>query len=283
MEFVNYAQLIIGPAGSGKSTYCKIIQDHALILKRSILIINLDPAAENFNYKPDIDIRDLIKVEDVMKKNKLGPNGALLYCMEYLLSNLDWLDNLFEQNGENIYYIIDCPGQLELYNHYDIMRKITNHLKKNGFSICSVFCLDCTFLQEQYKFISGSLLSIATMIQMELPHVTVLTKCDLISKTDLYQKILNNDIESDDIKEELIKMKMGKNMKKLHNCLTEFIENYAIVQLYPLNLNDEDTINALLYNLDSILQYFESQDPKDNIFDQAEKDLMDIDDYKNNE
>jgi len=48
-----------------------------------------------------------------MKKNKLGPNGALLYCMEYLLSNLNWLDNLFEQNGENMYYIIDCPSQLE--------------------------------------------------------------------------------------------------------------------------------------------------------------------------
>ena len=281
MEYVNYAQLIIGPAGSGKSTYCKIIQDHANTLKRSILIINLDPAAENFNYTPDIDIRDLIKVDDVMKKNKLGPNGALLYCMEYLLSNLNWLDNLFEQNGENMYYIIDCPGQLELYSHYDIMRKITNHLKKNGFSICSVFCLDCTFLQEQFKFISGSLLSIATMIQMELPHVTVLTKCDLISKTDLYKRILNDDIESEDIKEELTKMKMGKNMKKLHTSLTEFIENYAVVQLYPLNLNDEDTINAVLYNLDNILQYFETQDPKDNVFDQAEKDLMDVDNNEN--
>ena len=75
-----------------------------------------------------------------MKKNKLGPNGALLYCMEYLLSNLNWLDNLFEQNGENMYYIIDCPSQLEWYSHYDIMRKISNH-----FSICNVFCLDCTF------------------------------------------------------------------------------------------------------------------------------------------
>ena len=58
MEYVNYGQMILGPAGSGKSTYCKIIQDHAEILKREIVVVNLDPAAELFNYKCDIDIRD---------------------------------------------------------------------------------------------------------------------------------------------------------------------------------------------------------------------------------
>jgi hypothetical protein len=33
--------------------------------------------------------------------------------------------------------------------------------------------------------------------------------------------------------------------------------------------------------LDNILQYFETQDPKDNVFDQAEKDLMDVDNNEN--
>jgi hypothetical protein len=42
----------------------------------------LDPAAENFGYKCDIDVRELISVPDVMKKLKYGPNGALVYCME---------------------------------------------------------------------------------------------------------------------------------------------------------------------------------------------------------
>ena len=63
----------------------------ASMLKRRILIVNLDPAAEHFKYKCDIDIRDLIGLDDVMEELKLGPNGALIYCMEYLLLNLDWL------------------------------------------------------------------------------------------------------------------------------------------------------------------------------------------------
>ena len=274
MEYLNYAQLIIGPAGSGKSTYCKIIQDHAYNNKRIIKVINLDPAAEIFKYKCDLDIRELININDVMNKQKLGPNGALLYCMEYLYDHIEFLDDYFNNNGDNMYYLIDCPGQLELYSHSDIMKKITNYLKKNGFSIVSIFCLDCTFLQEQSKFISGNVLSLATMIQMELPHLTVMTKCDLISKTKLYNQI-EDGIETGDLIKELSPM-MGKKMSKLNNVLINFVENYSLVQFNTLNLNDEESISAVLYNADNVLQYFESQEPREDIFDNAEKDLMGI-------
>ena len=274
MEYLNYAQLIIGPAGSGKSTYCKIIQDHAYNNKRIIKVINLDPAAEIFKYKCDLDIRELININDVMNKQKLGPNGALLYCMEYLYDHIEFLDDYFNNNGDNIYYLIDCPGQLELYSHSDIMKKITNYLKKNGFSIVSIFCLDCTFLQEQSKFISGNVLSLATMIQMELPHLTIMTKCDLISKTKLYNKI-EDGIETGDLIKELSPM-MGKKMSKLNNVLINFVENYSLVQFNTLNLNDEESISAVLYNADNVLQYFESQEPREDVFDNAEKDLMGI-------
>ena len=274
MEYLNYAQLIIGPAGSGKSTYCKIIQDHAYNNKRIIKVINLDPAAEKFKYKCDLDIRELININDVMNKQKLGPNGALLYCMEYLYDHIDFLDDYFNNNGDNMYYLIDCPGQLELYSHSDIMKKITNYFKKNGFSIVSIFCLDCTFLQEQSKFISGNVLSLATMIQMELPHLTIMTKCDLISKTKLYNKI-EDGIETGDLIKELSPM-MGKKMSKLNNVLINFVENYSLVQFNTLNLNDEESISAVLYNADNVLQYFESQEPREDVFDNAEKDLMGI-------
>ena len=274
MEFLNYAQLIIGPAGSGKSTYCKIMQDHCENIKRTIKIINLDPAAEKFKYKCDLDIRELINIDEVMKKKKLGPNGALIYCMEYLYDNIEFLTEYFDNKGDNYYYLIDCPGQLELYSHSDIMKKITNYLKKNGFSIVSIFCLDCTFLQEQSKFISGNVLSLATMIQMELPHLTVMTKCDLISKTKLYNQI-EDGIEMGDLIKELNNL-MGKKMKKLNSALINFVENYSLVQFNTLNLNDENSISAVLYNADNVLQYFESQEPKDNFFDGAERDLNGI-------
>ena len=70
---------------------------------------NLDPAAENFGYDLAFDIRDLITVEDVMEELGLGPNGALIYCMEYLLQNMDWLEDELDKSSlmmMNIWYWI---------------------------------------------------------------------------------------------------------------------------------------------------------------------------------
>jgi len=36
----------------------------------------------------------------------------LLYCMEYLLENLDWLQDHLEAYNEDEYLILDCPGQV---------------------------------------------------------------------------------------------------------------------------------------------------------------------------
>jgi hypothetical protein len=58
-------------------------------------IINLDPAADEFAYPVAADIRELISLADVMEEMNLGPNGALLYCMEYLEDSLeDWLSEV---------------------------------------------------------------------------------------------------------------------------------------------------------------------------------------------
>lgn len=47
---MKHAQLVIGPAGSGKSTYCSIIQDHCNNVGRTIHVVNMDPAADEFRY-----------------------------------------------------------------------------------------------------------------------------------------------------------------------------------------------------------------------------------------
>lgn len=79
-----YAVLVTGPAGSGKSTLCTSLLTHAQTIGRNLHLFNLDPAAENFEFKPTVDIRDLIGLEDVMQEMQLGPNGGLVYCFEYV-------------------------------------------------------------------------------------------------------------------------------------------------------------------------------------------------------
>jgi hypothetical protein len=43
------------------------------------------------SYTPDIDIGELITLKKAMNEHQLGPNGGLIYCLEYLEANVDWL------------------------------------------------------------------------------------------------------------------------------------------------------------------------------------------------
>lgn len=70
--------------------------------------------------KADIDIRHLVTVDDVMEKYELGPNGALIYAMDFLWDNKEWLqDQMVALQDDTAYFVFDMPGQVELYTEND--------------------------------------------------------------------------------------------------------------------------------------------------------------------
>ncbi|KAL7314762.1 hypothetical protein PS15m_006291 [Mucor circinelloides] len=174
-----HCQLVMGPAGSGKSTYCATMMTHCQTAGRKVHLVNLDPAAENFEYEPTIDIRELITLEDVMEELDYGPNGGLIYCLEFLMNNVDWLE---EEIGtfDDDYLIIDCPGQIELYTHFPIMRRLCETLGRLNMSVCGVYCLESQFIEDKSKYFSGVLSAMSAMVNLEIPHINVMTKMDLI-------------------------------------------------------------------------------------------------------
>ena len=187
---MRFAQLVIGPAGSGKSTYCSTLATHAQNSGRKIDVVNLDPAAEHFTYEPLFDVRDLISVEDVMEDEeiKLGPNGGLVFCWEYLMNNTDWLEEQVNGGGEDgceideDYILFDCPGQIELYTHMQVVRKFVDLLQPWTFRVCAIFVVDSHFMVDGAKFLSGAMAALSTMVNLEVPHVNVLSKIDLLSR-----------------------------------------------------------------------------------------------------
>jgi GTPase SAR1 family protein len=83
-----------------------------------------------FDYEMASDIRDLISLEDAMEDDdlKFGPNGGLIFCMEYFAQNFDWLESELG-DYEDDYFLFDCPGQIELYTHIPVMRNLVRFLQ----------------------------------------------------------------------------------------------------------------------------------------------------------
>lgn len=159
-----HAQLVMGPAGSGKSTFVNTMRIHYENMKRTVHCVNLDPAAEVFDYPVTIDLREVITVDEVMDETDWGPNGGLVFAMEFFMENLDWFrDQLGDY--EDDYLLIDCPGQIELYTHMDIMRNFVDHLQMWGYRVCGVYLIDSQYITDPAKFIAGNYLgSIFTLL-----------------------------------------------------------------------------------------------------------------------
>jgi len=71
-----------------------------------------------------------------------------------------------------------------------VVKNIVHELKRIGFSLCTLYLIDCTFLVEEEKFISGNLIALSSMLNLGLPHLTVLSKCDLIGDEKVIDKYL---------------------------------------------------------------------------------------------
>src|ERR1700735_5144643 len=155
-----FGVLVKGPAGAGKTTFCNAIIQQLQNTRRSCFYVNLDPAAETFTYEPDLDIRELITLEDVMEELELGPNGGLIYFFEFLLQNLDFLTQALDPLSEEYLIIFDLPGQIELYTHIPLLPRLVQHLGRMGslnISLCATYLLEATFVIDKAKFFAGKL------------------------------------------------------------------------------------------------------------------------------
>jgi len=201
----NWGVLATGPPGAGKSTYCAalqhIMQHH---YGRSSCVVNLDFANDVSNsssssstqkedsgssssssssalYECSVDVGELISLQDTMESLALGPNGGLLYCLEYLEENVEWLVNRLRPFADQgCYFIFDTPGQAEIYTYHEGMFKVLSTLQKAlDLRLCSLHLVDSHLCSEPFTFIAASLLSLQSMMRLELPHMNVLTKVDM--------------------------------------------------------------------------------------------------------
>ncbi|NXG59475.1 GPN2 GTPase, partial [Hemiprocne comata] len=252
-----FGQVVIGPPGSGKTTYCHGMQEFLGRIGRKVTVVNLDPANDSLPYQCSLDIAELITLPDVMENLKLGPNGGLIYCMEYLEANFDWLQEKLATSWGH-YYLFDCPGQVELYTHHDALKNVFAQLAKWNFRLAAVHLVDSHYCTDPGKFISVLCTSLSTMLHVELPHVNVLSKMDLIEQygklafnLDYYTEVLDLSYLVDHLASDTF----FRNYRRLNEKLVEVIQDYSLVSFVPLNVQDKESMRLVVQAVDKANGY----------------------------
>ena len=173
---------VVGTAGSGKSRFTAAL--HRWLKERGLdaVTVNLDPGAESLPYTPDVDIRDWIRLSDVMDEYELGPNGAQIMAADLIALRLGDLSEVLGQFRGH-YVVVDTPGQTELFVFRESGR-ITMELLAPGRSAIA-FLLDPFLAKRPSAFVSMLMLSATTHFRFGVPQVNVMSKADLLKPEEL--------------------------------------------------------------------------------------------------
>ncbi|KAH7349374.1 hypothetical protein B0T11DRAFT_130327 [Plectosphaerella cucumerina] len=246
-----FAQLVLGSPGAGKSTYCDGMHQFLGAIGRACSVVNLDPANDHTNYPTALDIRDLTTLEEIMKRDRLGPNGGILYALEELEHNMEWFEEGLKELGDD-YILFDCPGQVELYTHHNSLRNIFMRLQKLGFRLVVVHLSDSFCLTQPSLYISNLLLSLRAMLQMDLPHINVLTKIDKVASYDTLPFNLDYYTEVQDLSylmphlEEESPVMRSDKFGRLNEAIANMIESYGLVRFEVLAVENKKSMMHLL-------------------------------------
>jgi len=210
--------IFLGVAGSGKTSLVKAFSNWLRKREKSVACINLDPGIETLPYSAEFDIRKFFTIEEIMRSEKLGPNGALIRAMEKIRemkneikSEIDKLDVEFR--------LIDLPGQLEpfIFHGGEEIIKIFNLKRCIGLFLIPAEMFNPTGIA------IAELLSLIIRLKLEIPTINVLSKVDLSENVNEVEEFLKNPRK---LRKVLEKSKGGME-KDLAILVTKLVEKIA--------------------------------------------------------
>jgi hypothetical protein len=237
-----------------------------------------------------------------MEQLGLGPNGGLVYSMEFLAKNIDWLvEKLTKPGGpldknakDDHYLLFDCPGQVELFTHNSALKDIIEILADRlDLRMVAVHLVDSHHCTDAATYISATMLSLSTMLQLELPHINVLSKIDNLERygtlafnREFYSEAVQLDmlvpyVGSQPMREEErgtgveVKSegeKRRENVKssstttnagvlglakyqKLNELMCDLVQQFSMVSFMTLNVMDPQSMETLLKAADQAIAY----------------------------
>ncbi|CAI5663285.1 unnamed protein product [Oreochromis niloticus] len=140
--------------------------------------------------------------------------------------------------------------QGELHHYYRISAEPSQ--------LTAVHLVDSHYCADPAKFISVLCTSLSTMLHVELPHVNVLSKMDLMEQygklafnLDFYTEVMDLTYLLDHLAAD----PFFKKFRHLNEKLAEVVQDYSLVSFVPLNVQDKESMIQVLQAVDKANGY----------------------------
>jgi len=172
--------IILGMAGSGKTTFVQRLTSHLYGQNRRPYTVNLDPACLEVPYPANIDIRDTVNYKEVMKQYGLGPNGAIVTSLNLFATKFDKVISLLEKaSSTHEVAVIDTPGQIEVFT-WSASGNIVTEALASTFPTVVVYVMDTVRSVSPITFMSNMLYACSILYKTKLPFIVTMNKVDVV-------------------------------------------------------------------------------------------------------
>ncbi len=238
---------VIGPAGTGKTTFVSSFGDFVEAQGVAVTRVNLDPAAEHLPYVPDVDIREHVFARRVMEEKGLGPNGAIIASVDMILEHLREIEESISKEG---YILVDTPGQMEVFvfrrSGVEIARRLTRDRRA-----AVVFIHDVLLALSPSSFISQAFLAAASYYRLKMPFLNVFNKIDLVEPEQL--DMVKAWIESIEALKVSLEEEVAGEIRLLNmnllRALSDFIFSFSAFYVSSARMLGLDAVFAALQRL----------------------------------
>mmetsp|Transcript_68368 Transcript_68368/g.79607 ORF Transcript_68368/g.79607 Transcript_68368/m.79607 type:complete len:318 (-) Transcript_68368:66-1019(-) len=194
--------LVVGMAGTGKTTLVHRLQHYTSTSGISSYFINLDPAVTDTPYDVNIDIRDTVNYKDVIQQYRLGPNGGIMTTLNLYATKFHQVISILEKkaaSGLLDWIIVDTPGQIEVFTWSASGQLITEALAST-FPTVVLFVADTTRCVSPQTFMSTMLYSSSIMFKTQLPLLLALNKSDAVDHNMMVEWMRDPDALQDAVR-----------------------------------------------------------------------------------
>ncbi|KAF9765008.1 GPN-loop GTPase 2 [Nosema granulosis] len=248
---MKYCEIVIGPPGSGKSTYVDKKIDY--IKHRNPYVINLDPG-NIYSDHYDYSITEKYTVGEYQKEHGKGPNASTKDILNDFVGDLNqfYYDRL-EDN--ECYLLIDLPGQVEFLVNGNSLQSLIRLFSSKGYSVVVICLVDLVFFN--HSPLSSYLFTYICVSLLEVPSICVISKCDNYHKIDFkydLEKISKLEILLDTENESFDGFK-NLQSKAFMKSIIEFLSNNPLFNYEILDYENKDTVRILQLIIDRCSGY----------------------------